>query len=418
MRLYNSTSCTPVGGTTTSSPRKVKWSPPNAFVPKGPSTRPSSEPRNPVSTTGGFYSGYSFFDTRNDGRGRYPEDESGSSRMSNSTLSTQSTQALTPIQRNRSFALPRKTTPANSGSFYSPRKVTQGLGRQSWSPRAGSFPFMVMPSNAMCNTASSSPPNIKLKPRTRHSHYGKKENFAPEFDEQFSASLASMSLITEPQGNDAFASPKQSSSQSSDDSVWLDFSLDGSNNPFQVHSKKKSKSSPESQAHFSPIEKQMSQGRRTPVMTVKPAPVQRTKSAHVLFPSQHSRQPTTSFMTVANEPSAFAAPVRKSSMIPSLAKPVDKKRGRQALSRTRSAAARPSSAPLLAPSRNDVEPIIFSHASSDKSEVSPSKSLIDFSKYTNMLRTAVPFDYVQLAMERDGVDGAIIGLVVAAHNSP
>lgn len=76
--------------------------------------------------------------------------------------------------------------------------------------------------------------------------------------------------------------------------------------------------------------------------------------------------------------------------------------------------------PLLTPSPRDVEPIVFRQDSTGdkentKSKVSSSKNTAYLSKYTNMLKSDIPFGHVQFTMERDAIDVSIIELVVAAH---
>jgi len=127
-------------------------------------------------------------------------------------------------------------------------------------------------------------------------------------------------------------------------------------------------------------------------------------------------------MTVAKkEPSAFAVPIRKTLKGPPVAETADEKRNLPAT--PPKTPPKSASAPRLAPPKRDVEPIVFSHDSTSstdksiKSEASSMKSLVELSKYTNMLKSGVPFDHVQFTMERDGVDTTIIGLAVAVYGS-
>lgn len=409
----------------------MKWSPPKAYIPKrSDSMGPLREHRTPRSTPTTFAPGF-HFNTRDEApRGdHFPEDEI-SSPTSSSNMNVQNLPRSLRRQHSFGIAVPVPKMPQGGPSQWHSielsRKTPSQLSRQqSWSPSKTVGPFMEMSSNSSDAKERTSSPsaNFKLQPKQdRRVSPRKKENRAPDFDE-FAASLASMSLVTEHgESDDMFATPKLSPTESSSDdssSAWLDFSLDGSENPFQVGlgtTIRTSRKESTSRACFSPIEKAAPMRRGTPIMTVKPAPVQRTKSCHGFYPSQHSRQPRSCH--VATETSAFVSPTRTKSR--TLLSPTHQKGDYSTGSPrlvSRGTPARRASTPMLAPSPKDVEPIIFAHSTgsdnSTKSEASSSRKLLHLSKYSKMLNAAVSFEGVVAQMERDGVDAAIIELATA-----
>ncbi len=361
MRLYNSKSCTPVGD---SSSKRARWSPPKAFVP----SRPLGDNRTRRSPPSSF--SRDFRDDESD----FPEDEASSPM---SCLSPNNLHRRT-LRRNRSFGVsmsfPKTTKQWLSGDY----RKNQVRRQASWSPSKSNVPFLVMRSDSAAGKTS-----FKLHPR--YGATGRKNEQKGVLD--LLPLKTSKSILAEPSMAFGYKlSPTESTSDDSSD-AWLDFSLDGSENPFQTMN------CPATPLRFLPIEK--APHRRT-LMTIKPTPVQRTRSSHSYFPVQNSRKALSFCPRERNETSAFVVPAG-SFFSGSL-------RQRECSD--------PKSTPRLAPCPRDVEPIRPCELQSQAG----TPPIVDLAKYSSMLKSKVPFDLVRKIMEREGVDAAIIELAVLASN--
>lgn len=355
MRLYNSKSCTPVGS---GSSKRTRLTSPKAFVP----TRPSGEQR-----TSRFKPSSFSLDFRDDGED-FPDDETSHQMNCLSPVNV----SHGNLQRNccsglsKSFAITGRQWPSSAARKYPIRRQI------SWSPSKSSASLLVVQNNEMLSNA---PPFMLQPQHGKHSHHGNV------------LSATSPNEIAKP---NAELGCKLSATQSTSDessTTWLDFSLDGSENPFNDE---RFAAPP---LHFLPIEK--APQRRT-LMMIKPTPVQRTKSSHSFFPTQHSRQAPSLVTTFDKDTTTFVATAKKFSPA-AFKKPDDKKN---------------ASTPRLSPSPRDVEPMGLI----DNRMKSKPRMLVDLAKYSSMLKSRVPFELVKKIMEREGVDSSIIELTTAAHN--
>lgn len=378
MRLYNQTSCTPEG-TTRTVPKQTGWSPTKAWIPKRqpPDRRSLLSLRRTVS----------FQDHRDDQHAPLISADSQEDRTSSFSRDDRMVQLVR--------ASPKTLT---EWPFESKTPIRR---QASWSPRtktSSAVPFLrTSPRSQHLN------PAFKLRPRTKEERVSSVT--------ELSSKMPSVNLKDE--ADDPFAVPKlNSTEESSDDSssMWMDFSLDGSENPFHEddHATK---------ACFEPIRKAKRQ--HMSVMVVKPTPVRKKKSTppnHYETPSHHSIAPqfssygSSAFVVRRQSPgrsfqsiryavpstpswkeSGFDSPSR--GFLPSKVSPRHMS-PRRTMSVSSSAAAKP-----------------YHHSSTDTMSISE-----HLSTYSCMLRSGVAFEHVERMMRNDRyVDPSVMELLRLAY---
>ena len=444
MRLYNSSSCTPVGSTHYARKKNNTWSPPKPYVPQRAVSMglPLPEQRSCTAKTRTTYApGTHLNDVRDTTVSPcFVAELEGTSTLRTSIVGGP---ALSRTHRNHDSQVktPQEAAAGHMewDSIDSSRKSPVNQPSREETTES---PFVVLPKNPWSSaqrTISFAPSGSRLQPTPElqvvaTSKSEEECGTPPNSWDDFVPSLAAMSLITEhgegdgdDDDDDGFvtSTPKLSPTESSSvaSSTWRDFSLDGSENPFQQASStstaSKSNRKGTNKTLFSPIEKPAPTQQQA-IMTVKPTPVHRTTlptTSYCLFPSQHSRERATSFSNVAKENSAFVPPNSTRAISPPFWNPtMHPKNGHCTPGRL-------VSRPTTTPSSSIVETIIFSRCArcGDKNSIQLEQavslqSLMDLTKYCRMLKAGVPFEHVLGQMELDDADGAIIELAIAASN--
>jgi hypothetical protein len=351
------------------------------------------------------------------------------SQMSSSTLSTHTTlkdlcHLTTSPNPERTYGIrmpfPTLTKPTSAGPDGTPLHIVTGYretspteAKMSHSRKTSGIPFQTMQSTprlAKSNVSTSDP-----RPRSRRSGSNDDKAAAEPLYRKDVVERSAV-LMTESSlhdGSDIHPCPQLTMTESSEESSWLDFSSNGSDNPFQDpfqvgQSRVNS---------FSPIEKAPHQTFKGPVMTVKPSLQTPNGTVTCLFPSQHA---STRAQQLRNQPS------RKPQLSAS----------RKDLNHLMSGQARESAFRPVGLAMKGVAKTTASFVGTPGIALStkcqptgimpslrgghkggPTKSAIsDVSKYSVMLKTGFSLECVRKAMERDDVDQSIIDLMEVVSN--
>jgi hypothetical protein len=210
-------------------------------------------------------------------------------------------------------------------------------------------------------------------------------------------------LLSTPEMED-FPCPQLAATESTEESSWLDFSVDGGGNPF--HKQRQANASP-----FAPIEKAPVQ-KFNPVLVISPKPGRLASSASqaVIMP-EVTQVASTHPVSLQDSSSVKSTPSDENTEADNGS--VNDFQRPYVSIKKRSMATEPSV--RLSRKTGGVSPMMATTGYPCQSLTSrPSRKGPDYSKYSSMITVGQPLDGVKSAMEEDHVDPSIIELITLA----
>jgi hypothetical protein len=446
MRLYNPDSCTPVVTTSTCG----TWSPPKTYLPEATNSIPregglschvkkeqlsikvNSDFESPTLVTDCDYgvvrqprhdlfpSGDKFGFDIDDDEGSGIDDEI--SRMSSSTMTTHTTLNALRKSTEREDARYgiRTPFPTQSPSAHhsgpptdTPKLVSviskQGRGQPIHDDLPKLKPPRDYPFPAVKPRKGASRPNTATQKATPSSGFAldrkpvRSKKAAQVCNCDSRSKRSRCEVMSTPKIED-FPCPQLAATESTEESSWLDFSVEGSGNPF--HDKNRANTSP-----FAPIEKAPVQ-KSNPVLVLSPKPGRSASSA-----SQAARM-------VPQVASKHLVSLQDSSSVESTPSDENTEAGNESVNdfqrtdvptKKRSMATEP---PARLSRKMGVGVATYTIATTgypcQSLLTKPSRKSPDYTKYSSMLTVGQKLDSVKSVMEQDHVDPAIIELITLA----